>query len=109
MRDRNVDPPASPRFLADVVSDSLASATEGTDYAEAPPFSDEPGSHYVRRLANELAARGVVFHGGTHQPGEAHDYALTCKTCGQPGTIRVSIDPATVPESLDEKVRREFG
>jgi hypothetical protein len=46
--------------LAEIVSDSLASATEGTDEAVAPEFSDEPGSDYVRRLTNELTARGVI-------------------------------------------------
>jgi hypothetical protein len=45
--------------LADVVSDALAAATLGTDYAEAPAPSDEPGSPYVLRLASELAARGA--------------------------------------------------
>ena len=46
--------------LAEAVSDSLAATTEGTDYAEAPEPSDEPGSPYVLRLTNELAARGVA-------------------------------------------------
>jgi len=41
----------------EAVSDSLAATTEGTDYAEAPEPSDEPGSPYVRRLTNELLSR----------------------------------------------------
>lgn len=45
--------------LADAVSDALAATTEGTDWAEAPEPLDEPGSPYVLRLTNELAARGV--------------------------------------------------
>lgn len=43
--------------LAEIVSDSLAAATEGTDWAEAPEYSDEPGSLYVNRLTNEIASR----------------------------------------------------
>ena len=46
--------------LAEAVSDSLAATTEGTDDVEAPAPSDEPGSPYVLRLTNELAARSVV-------------------------------------------------
>jgi hypothetical protein len=46
--------------LAEAVSDSLAATTEGTDYAEAPVPSDEPGSPYVMRLTHELIARGVA-------------------------------------------------
>ena len=52
--------PAPSEGLAEAVSDSLAATTEGTDYAEAPAPSDEPGSPYVLRLTNELAARGVA-------------------------------------------------
>jgi len=43
--------------LATVVSDSLAATTEGTDWAEAPEPSDEPGSPYVKRLTNEMWMR----------------------------------------------------
>ena len=53
-------PPVVTDALAEAVSDSLAATTEGTDYAEAPEPTDEPGSPYVMRLTNELAARGVV-------------------------------------------------
>ena len=94
MRDRNVDPPASPRFLADVVSDSLASATEGTDYAEAPPFSDEPGSHYVHRLANELAGRGVIIANISEYQRGYND--------GVEAGLRAGV------EALTEKIDREF-
>lgn len=52
--------PVSDAALRDAVSDSLAATTEGTDWAEAPEPSDEPGSPYVLRLANELASRGVT-------------------------------------------------
>ena len=44
-------------YLAEVVSDSLASSTEGTDWAEAPEPSDEPGSPYVLRMTNEIGLR----------------------------------------------------
>ena len=43
-----------------------------------------------------------------HKTGDLHDYDLRCKTCGQPGVIRVSVDPA-VEESEYDKVMREFG
>lgn len=43
----------------EIVSDSLAATTEGTDWAEAPEPSDEPGSPYVVRLTNEILARLV--------------------------------------------------
>lgn len=62
--------------LAAIVSDSLAATTMGTDYAEAPEPSDEPGSPYVMRLTHEIAARfdspspgpmrGVVTRIGAH-------------------------------------------
>jgi hypothetical protein len=51
--------------LAEAVSDSLAATTEGTDYAEAPVPSDEPGSPYVMRLTHELQARGVAARSST--------------------------------------------
>jgi hypothetical protein len=38
-----------------------------------------------------------------HQPGEPHDYRLTCAVCGEKGTVRVSVEPthgATVEPSL---------
>ena len=41
----------------EIVSASLAATTEGTDWAEAPEPSDEPGSPYVRRLTNEILSR----------------------------------------------------
>lgn len=28
-----------------------------------------------------------------HQPGEAHQYDLTCRVCGQNGTVSVSVEP----------------
>jgi hypothetical protein len=43
--------------LAEVVSDALAATTMGTELAEAPEPSDEPGSPYVMRLTHEIAAR----------------------------------------------------
>ena len=30
---------------------------------------------------------------GEHKPGEAHEYDLACRVCGQPGVIRLTIDP----------------
>ena len=43
--------------IADLIAESLAATTEGTDWAEAPESSDEPGSPYVVRLTNEILAR----------------------------------------------------
>ena len=28
-----------------------------------------------------------------HEPGDNHEYDLTCKVCGQPGVVRLTIDP----------------
>jgi hypothetical protein len=36
---------------------------------------------------------GSIRTGGTHQPGDPHQYEIACKVCGQPGTIRISVDP----------------
>lgn len=33
-----------------------------------------------------------------HKPGENHQYRLKCEICGQPGVIRVTVDPERVPE-----------
>ena len=49
--------PTDRERLAEIVSDSLAAATQGTEWAEAPEPSDEPGSPYVMRLTNEIASR----------------------------------------------------
>jgi hypothetical protein len=46
---------------------------------------------------------------GKHAEGEAHDYALVCKVCGQPGVIRVSVDPNFPDADLIAKVKDEFG
>lgn len=32
-----------------------------------------------------------------HESGEAHRYRLECEDCGEQGTLRVSVDPATAP------------
>jgi len=61
LRELDAQPPAPAEGLAEAVSDSLAATTEGTDWAEAPEPSDEPGSPYVLRLTNELRARGVTL------------------------------------------------
>lgn len=70
MLQKHIDPmPSEERrlALAEIVSDSLAATTEGTDWAEAPVPSDEPGSPYVLRLTNELIARGAALPPDTRE------------------------------------------
>ena len=31
-----------------------------------------------------------------HEPGDPHQYRITCKVCGERGMIRLTIDPETV-------------
>ena len=31
-----------------------------------------------------------------HRPGEAHQYDLTCRVCGQKGTVTVAVEPQYV-------------
>jgi hypothetical protein len=38
-----------------------------------------------------------------HEPGDNHEYDLTCKVCGQPGVIRLTIDPETAPKDGAKK------
>ena len=47
--------------LETAVSNALSAATEGSDYAEAPDPSDEPGSPYVKHIAASLIAAGVTL------------------------------------------------
>ena len=61
--------------LAEAVSNSLAATTMGTDWAEAPEPSDEPGSEYVLRLTNDWLSGGV-----------AHIDALTAAVEGMDGS-----------------------
>ena len=49
------------------------------------------GDPFVRWARYMLEGYGYTTK--AHKPGEHHDYSLTCKVCGQPGLIRVSIDP----------------
>lgn len=32
-----------------------------------------------------------------HQPGEPHRYAITCRDCGQSGTVRLTVEPERDP------------
>ena len=47
--------------LEAAVSNALSAATEGSDYAEAPEPSDEPGSPYVKHIVASLIAAGVTL------------------------------------------------
>jgi len=47
--------------LEAAVANALSAATEGSDYAEAPDPSDEPGSPYVKHIAASLIAAGVTL------------------------------------------------
>jgi hypothetical protein len=41
--------------------------------------------------------RSELYWPGTHESGASHEYDLTCRVCGQLGTIRLTIDPQTAP------------
>lgn len=58
----------------------------------------DPGDSYIRRRA-ELVAEPAPK---VHEPGDFHSYTLRCKTCGQPGLIRVTIDPERAAEPAPE-------
>lgn len=47
-------------------------------------------SVYAEAEAAERALRGPA---GEHAPGDPHQYRITCKVCGERGTIRLSIEP----------------
>ena len=38
---------------------------------------------------------------GTHPRGDAHRYHIVCTVCGEPGVLRVTIDPEEVGEDDD--------
>ena len=33
-----------------------------------------------------------------HEPGDPHQYRITCVVCGEQGTIRLTVDPETAPK-----------
>jgi hypothetical protein len=67
----------------------------------------ENQADYVRAtvLASLYAALPPGWCGheaaGEHNPGDHHQYQITCEICGIRGTIRLSVDPETAiaPES----------
>lgn len=40
---------------------------------------------------------GGIRTGGTHQPGDPHEYEITCNVCGQVGNVRLTVDPTVTP------------
>jgi hypothetical protein len=55
----------------------------------------------IRAVRGDIEGASQALRGdppkGNHEPGESHEYRIECKVCGQPGMVRVSIDPARVP------------
>ena len=33
-----------------------------------------------------------------HEPGDPHQYKITCTVCGESGTVRITVDPETSEE-----------
>lgn len=60
-------------------------------HTEVPP--EGTPEHEPQPITLEEYRAGVVERQRQHQPGEPHQYHIECKVCGQPGTLRVLIDP----------------
>jgi hypothetical protein len=37
----------------------------------------------------------------SHEPGEPHQYDLTCRLCGQKGTVSVAVEPQYAPPAVE--------
>jgi len=53
----------------------------------------------IERLVREAHAAILDAYPDGHKPGDFHRYITECTICGQPGTIRLSLEPQ-VADSL---------
>jgi hypothetical protein len=57
-------------------------------------------------IANEPAAAVILGEHGlfipdadkAHEPGDLHEYEMTCRVCGQPGTVQLNLVPVRAPD-----------
>ena len=56
-------------------------------------WSAEPDLLIESAISDVRAIRGFSASDRPHEPGEPHRYRIDCTICGQPGTVRVSVEP----------------
>jgi hypothetical protein len=95
LREAAAQPVAGPQEVLDTIRDEVREAVlegDAQDCSSADCIADAV-YEIVRSKFAALHADAPGPLDAAHKPGGPHEYALSCKVCGEPGTVRLSIDP----------------
>jgi hypothetical protein len=57
--------------------------------------ADHKGQHHGRQPDGSSAFWGLS---DDHEPGDLHTYEIRCSTCGQQGSVVLTVEPQIVPD-----------
>jgi hypothetical protein len=70
---------------------------------------EKPGPYWDGwHAALDAVSASLRGGAGKHQREEPHHYDIVCRTCGQPGVLKVSVDPNFPDPDLIAKIEGEF-